>query len=101
LRLVHGHRVVSRDGGAGGEQVGNQLAAGASRISSVFGLKASPTGRNACPEIAETMLDLGGQHVLLGIVGFLDGVSTLSVMSASSWAVLISALTSFGKQEPP
>jgi hypothetical protein len=71
---VHGDRVVGGDGGAGGEQVGDQFAA--RRFAHVVGIGLegqAPEREVLALEVAETALDLLGQHVLLGIVGFFDG----------------------------
>ena len=74
LRLVHGDRVVGGDGGAGSEEVGDQLTA--RRFAHVVGIGLegeAPEREVPALEVVETALDLAAQDVFLGVVGFLDG----------------------------
>ena len=74
----------------------------ASRMSSVFGLKARPQSAKVRPfEVAAVVpADLLDEHRLLRLVAVLDRVSTAG-SKPTSRAVAISAFTSLGKQEPP
>jgi len=71
-------------------------------MSSVFALKASPHTAMHLPRkrVAEALADLAAEHVLLRLVHLLDGVHHAQRLAASA-AVRCSALTSFGKHEPP
>ena len=76
---------------------------GASRMSSVFGLNASPqTAKRRPVEIrAEARDDLLDEPQLLRVVGRFDGVQDLQRHARARAAVCCSAFTSFGKHEPP
>ena len=75
--------------------------AGASRMSSVFGLNASPHTPIVLPfSAAEVLRILREQRRLLRGVDVFDGLQNLEVVFSSA-AKRIIALTSFGKQLPP
>ena len=71
--LMHRYRIVSGDCGAGGEEIGDQFAA--RRLAHVVGVGLegqAPEREVPALQVAEAALDLAGQDVLLGVVGFLD-----------------------------
>ena len=72
-------------------------------MSSVFGLNARPHTREraAAQVVAEALVILCTQHVLLRVVDVLDRFENAQLAGRVSRAVRISACTSFGKHEPP
>ena len=78
-------------------------SAGASRMSSVPGLNARPHSAIVLPasDAAEVRDDLVGEHALLPLVDPVHRLEDLERRGRASRAVAITALTSFGKHEPP
>ena len=77
-------------------------AAGASRMSSVRGLKARPHTATTLPASAAEMGgDARHQHPPLRLVGGVHRLHHVAGRAPASSAVLIRAFTSLGKHDPP